>query len=131
MTEEEILLSYLWKQLNDNPQDWKIWSQISSNGKKKIVKCIPSGEPKENIQIMQTVFQSFQEKQQDFFLSAYQVRFHHEQRLHPHTLAIHLTLAQHPQLRRRRRMRCRRTTCPARRHPERGARSLLRRPCVG
>ena len=50
LTEEEKLLSYLWKQLNDNPQDCKIWSQVSSEGKKKIVKCIPPGEPQENIQ---------------------------------------------------------------------------------
>ena len=58
LTEEEKLPSYLWKQLNDNLQDWKFWLQISSDGKKKIVKCIPSSEPQENIQVMQTVFQS-------------------------------------------------------------------------
>lgn len=58
LTEEEKLLSYLWKQLNDNLGDWKFWSQISSNGKKKIVQCILPNEPQRNLQVMQGVFQS-------------------------------------------------------------------------
>lgn len=58
LTEEKKLPSYLWKQLNANPQDWKFWSQISSEGKKKIVKCIPPGEPQGNLQVMQGVFQT-------------------------------------------------------------------------
>lgn len=58
LTEEEKLPSYLWKQLNANPQDWNFWSQISSEGKKKIVKCIPPGESQGNPQVMQCMFQS-------------------------------------------------------------------------
>ena len=58
LTEEEKLPSYLQKQLNANPQHWKFWSQISSEVKKKIVKCIPPDKPQGNLQVMQGVFQS-------------------------------------------------------------------------
>ena len=58
LTEEEKLPSYLWKQLSEKPEDWKLWSQISSEGKKKIVKYIPSNEPQGNLHVMEHVFQS-------------------------------------------------------------------------
>lgn len=57
MTEEEKLPSHLWRQLNENPEDQKLWLQISSKGKRKIVKCIPSDEPQGNLQVMKHVFQ--------------------------------------------------------------------------
>lgn len=58
LTEEEKLPSCICKQVNTNPLDWKFWSQISSEGEKKIVKCISPGESEDNLQVMQGVFQA-------------------------------------------------------------------------
>lgn len=54
--EDELLLHYIWKDMIANPEDWKIWRQISSEGKKLIVASIPKNEPKSNRQVMMSVF---------------------------------------------------------------------------
>lgn len=53
--EDEKLPSYIWKELIQNPEDRKIWSQISSEGKKRIVQSIPKDEPTKNQHVMKAL----------------------------------------------------------------------------
>ena len=54
--EDEGLPQFIWKELLQNPEDQKIWKQISSDGKKLIVASIPKDKSKTNFHVMKSVF---------------------------------------------------------------------------